>query len=385
MVECRVPELLPLIAKLKAVVAEHQVKNDLIAGASTYIEYKVTSDFSYVNNGVEAKGGLTGRTILERDWTYAGGIVTKEVRSSSEFDSAAAAIGRQDQPGVAAETRVSNLIYTLAPKLIGRTLRTEQELFSEVDSFLDASSPNPTRREAKVELIGMSLQVPQVQLPGVLLRQTRREDLEKKVSIYSRRTEAVDLPYPGIIGEISVFGPPNEIHEFVRKLETMLRLFALASVNYSVYWYFVGSKSEPAHHPGTHSVPPLTALIRGDDEPRLKKFWSLLDPVLPHHLYERIPSGTVGTICSSRMSGIVRRFSAETASRNGSPMPLWASKPCSSRRGKNYPTVVASVLREHFLTWARILRRFLNDSGTLMMRATLSLMAIAFRTGKSVD
>jgi len=293
MIQCRVPELMPLIAKLQAVVAEHVVKNDLPLGVSQFIQHKVTSDFSYRDDGVEAKGGLTGRHIAKKDWTYAGTIVTADVRSSVEFASAAKALARLDESSTIGETRVSNLVYTLAPKIIGGDLRTEEEILSEVDSFLDATLSTPAQCAAKVELTGMFLKNPQVQLPRVLLRQTRRDDLEKEVSIFSRGTEAVGFPYPGIIGEVSFFGSPNEIHEVVPKLVTMLRLFAVASVNYSVYWYSLGSKSTLIHYPGTHSVPPLTALIHAEDEPRLKKFWSLLDPALPHYLSERVPSGTV--------------------------------------------------------------------------------------------
>jgi hypothetical protein len=184
-------------------------------------------------------------------------------------------------------------VYILAPRFIAGELLTREEILSEVDKFLEATSSNPSQCVAKVELTGMSLKVPQVQLPAVLLRQTRRDDLEKEVSIFSRGTEAVGFPYPGIIGEISFFGLASEIHETVPKLVTMLRLFAVASVNYSAYWYSLSSNSELNHHPGTHSVPPLTALICAEDEPRLKEFWSALDPALPRHLYERIPSGTV--------------------------------------------------------------------------------------------
>jgi Apea-like HEPN len=76
----------------------------------------------------------------------------------------------------------------------------------------------------------------------------------------------------------------------------MLRLFAVASVNYSVYTYSLGDLTPGkavASRPGDHSVPLVTARVLTKDEPRVRKFWSMLYPILPSHLYKPTNSGTV--------------------------------------------------------------------------------------------
>lgn len=285
-------ELDDLVAKVKSATQEHTRRGELKPGVAPYIRYKVSADFAYGEDGVVANGGMTGIPYQKLDWTYAGSIVTREVLQSPEFTAAAKALADIAASPELIQTFLSNFVLRLATKFAGDEI-TDDHVTDETNRFMDSISPGPKQCGAKVELLGLILREKQVELPGVLIRQTRREDLEKEMLNFPQTLEPVGVPYPGAIAEIKLIGSMQELHDTaVPKLVTMLRLFVVAAVKHRGYRAFFGlaaGSDGSSRHPGDNSMPMISAAIRSEDEPRLKKFWEEVGRALPKHLYQTPP------------------------------------------------------------------------------------------------
>jgi len=292
-----IPELQPLLKTLTAAIQRHVRQQALRPGVAEYIQHTVSRDFSYGADGVTANGGLTGRRVNEVDWTYASLILGRELSQTSEFVEAIAAF-ENNEPGIGS-TRASNLISVIVPKILQGEIQNEEQLVVQVNRYISSFTGSATERAAKVELLGLVLEGREIQLPNCSLRQTRREDLEKREYVLSRKPAAIGSPWPGAIAEISRVGHANEIHDDIPKLVTMLRLFDVGSVNFSVYWYRTGTPlvgDYDTHHPGAHVFPSLVYRILVSDEPRLQRFWTTLWSSIPKEFYRPAATRDVSSL-----------------------------------------------------------------------------------------
>jgi hypothetical protein len=290
------PAILPEIRDLVAtVVAEVQRrKGQLPMTQSSYIRYSVADDFAYGELGVVANRGLRGERIVKPSWDLAGSIITRDTQSSLQFEAAKnALVGKSGDPG-AIDTILSNFVMRLAAKLAADEIQDAEQATADIDSLLYSIAPGPKEHRAKVELLGLILRCPQIELPGLTIRQTRREDLEKDVLDFPRNREVVGSPYPSAIAELSVVCAESTLHnEVIPKLIAMLRLLVVASIKYSGYRVFSrlwGSDGATPWYPGDHTVPPVRSYVAEKDALRMNAFWRQMGQSVPKHLYQPNPS-----------------------------------------------------------------------------------------------
>jgi hypothetical protein len=297
MAEAKIPtELSNLVGRIKTVVQERAAKGELVPSQIPYIRYKVAEDFAYGDFGIVANRGMTGTPFKKRDWTFASSLIVGPVRASSDFAAATKALEPIAANASVVDTLLSNFLLRLVTKVAEGQIATDADLAAETVRFLKSISPGPQEYTAKIELLGLIMRTPQIDMPGLVLRQPRREDLEKEMLNFPHTIEPVGSPYPDAIAEVTLVGSQQELHNAtIPKLITLLRLFVVAAIKHRGYRAFsgpIGSSGGSSWHPGDNTMSPLRAPIEAATVPYLQKFWDQVGPALPRHLYEQ-PAGTI--------------------------------------------------------------------------------------------
>jgi hypothetical protein len=281
-------EICDLVAKIIAEVERR--KGELPMSQILYYRWKVSDDFAYGDNGVVANRGVTGQPFLKQSWEYAGALVANGIVALPEFDAAKKVLANSGAELALIDTFLSNFVMRIAARVAAGEIRDAEQATAEIDNLISSISPGPKEHRAKVELLGLILRCPQIDLPSLIIRQTRREDLEKDVLASGRTREPIGAPYPSAIAELEVVCAESALHnEVLPKLVAMLRLFKVAAVKHCGYRASWGTGTT-SWHPGDHTLPTILSYIGDADVPRLKAFWRQLEKSLPKHLYEPSPS-----------------------------------------------------------------------------------------------
>jgi hypothetical protein len=284
-------ELTALVGSVRAAVHERRKKGELApAMYYPYIRYKL-SDFSYGEGGVVAHA-LAMERFARPDWSYAGSKIVADVHDTVEFTAAAAALARMALEADSIDTHLSNFVMRVAAALAGADVG-EAELATESKRLLKLISAGPEAYGVKVELVGLVLLTPEIDLPDIVIRRPRREDFEREELDLPYRRGQVRLPLPGAIAELRPPYPNQGLHSRVARLLTMLRLFVVAGVRHRGYLIDWGPSisggNSTSWHPGDDDAPSLTASIGEQEAARLRRFWEAVAPVLPPELYEAPP------------------------------------------------------------------------------------------------
>jgi hypothetical protein len=169
---------------------------ELPVSQTPYIRYTVADDFAYGDLGVVVNRGLTGSRFVKPSWDFAGSLVARDIRGLAQFEAAKHALALMGTEPASTDTLLSNFVGRVAAKVAGREIEDAEQATAEIDNFLDSIRSGPKEQRVKVELLGLILRCPGFRLPDLLIRQTRREDLEKDVLDFPQIREAVGAPYP---------------------------------------------------------------------------------------------------------------------------------------------------------------------------------------------
>jgi len=148
-------------------------------------------------------------------------------------------------------------------------------------SFEDHLEGKTIQCGANVEFLGLAIEPETIDLQnGVILRQTKKEDVEKEEESYMRNHHNYDHNLPSMIMKITINGRYGiEVQNKVSDAEAILRLFKVASTRYKGYTFFSGSfNSNFIGTMGTldNTRPSLVGCIEKYEIDNLKKFWNLL-------------------------------------------------------------------------------------------------------------
>lgn len=156
---------------------------------------------------------------------------------------------------------------------------------SDVDliskSFEDHLEGKTIRCGANVEFLGLAIEPDIIDLQnGIVLRQTKKEDVEKEVESYMRHHPNYDPNLPSMIMKITMDGRNAiDVQDRVSDAEAILRLFKVASTRSKGYTFFSGSfNSNFGGIFGTldKTRPSIVGCIEKYEIDDLKKFWNSL-------------------------------------------------------------------------------------------------------------
>lgn len=139
----------------------------------------------------------------------------------------------------------------------------------------------PIKCGANIEFLGIAIESEKIDLQnGIILRQTKKEDIEKEEVSYTRNHHYYDHNLPSLIMKITTeerygIGVQNKISD----AEAILRLFKVASTRYKSYEFFSASfNSNFVGRVGTldNTHPAIIGYIEKSEIVNLKRFWEAL-------------------------------------------------------------------------------------------------------------
>lgn len=161
----------------------------------------------------------------------------------------------------------------------GEIETSDIQLISE--SFQDHLEGKLIQCGANVEFLGLAIDSEIIDLQnGVILRQTKKEDVEKEVESYMKHHPNYDHNLPSMIIKITTQGRSAiDVQDKISDAEAILRLFKVASTRYKGYTFFSGSFN--SHFGGTMGTldktsPSIVGCIEKHEIDDLKRFWNSL-------------------------------------------------------------------------------------------------------------
>jgi hypothetical protein len=284
-----------LATRIVEIVREGITRDELIPDELPHFRWKLTTDLKYGERGIESKTAA-GDTFSKKTWLRAPIQVAGDAGRTSEYKEAVEAVSRS-----AGATEAQHYIFQFVVVLAKQCLETESTVDTTllVDRSLRDLSGEAFRCGAEVWLQGLALESDEFRpAPGIVIRRPTRHDLEQEIPYYGPPIGSTyDLPDPTAVAGVELFGrAPQEVQINIEKLITLLRLFKVASVQYSSYKFF--SDSVMTTFMGGAMISPRvnvvreTGYLRAHEEKRLTKFFQSMGPILPVSLYHFAGGGS---------------------------------------------------------------------------------------------
>jgi hypothetical protein len=276
-----------LALDIKRIVDEGISKGTIKPDEEIFFKWKVDK-FQYTDKGVEYSSH--GEYITKPSWVHTTFKLIDKIAESSQYNSVLEYLiqifGKDNILSLALRFFVEKLIHECLcnPKF------SEVEIDSLIEIFLKDLRGEPVKCGAEVELTGVVLSPGKVELDhGVLLRQTRIEDLEKEFPVYGLMQPML-LPKPSAVLNIEFLGrEANEIQRKIWQSITILRLFKVGSINCIRYRMYSDSLTNIISGTvglGGKETTLETYLITKEDVPRLREFWHTLSNALPTSFFD---------------------------------------------------------------------------------------------------
>jgi len=251
-----------------------------------YFRWKVER-FQYTDKGITGHSAR-GEYFTKKSWVRAIINLEESLKHCSEYASAlehlANVFGKSD--------RLSSILDNFVRKLIHQHLydlkTKETDINSVIATFLKDLREEPVKYGARVEVQGVVLHPDKIEPSfGITLRQTKIEDLEREVPVYSF-TPRRSLPDPSAIMNIEFLGRgPAEIRKNVEKAITILRLFKVGSVVWTTYHMYSESiMGFGTLTSGRRTTALETYLVTQEDIQKLKNFWETMSDSIPTSFFD---------------------------------------------------------------------------------------------------
>jgi hypothetical protein len=276
-----------LALDIKRIIDEGISKGTIKPDEETFFKWKVDK-FQYTDKGVEYSSH--GEYITEPSWVRITIKLREKIVESPQYNSVLEYLiqifGKDNILPLALGFFTEKMIHECLcnPKF------SETEINSLIEIFLKDLRGEPVKCGAEVELAGIVLSPNKVELDqGILLRQTRIDDLEKEFPVYGL-IQPMLLPKPSAILNIEFLGRgTNEIQKKIRQSITILRLFKVGSINCIRYRMYSDSPTDIVGGTvslGGREMTLETYLITEEDVPRLREFWHTLSNALPTSFFD---------------------------------------------------------------------------------------------------
>jgi hypothetical protein len=281
---------------VRQIVAEAVSSTRLVPGEYRGYQWKL-DDFKYDDSGVVVPGAQ-GDYVNLKSWFRAWEVLEPRIKTNPSYKEALDAL-QQNYAALPLADWLDNFMKAF----ISATLPESGKLYKAeqiVGQFLNDLEGGPVSHTAQVFLQGIVLRSEEIEVErGVCIRKPRKEDFETPFPAEI----AEHFPrYPSAIVEMRTVGArersPQLIQEQVELGVALLRLFNVGSVKWMRYELSCDSIVGPWPHglltSGDKNPARETYVIRAEDEPRLKRFWQTMTPVLPRGIY--VPQNGVSHI-----------------------------------------------------------------------------------------
>ncbi|MEM5868848.1 MAG: HEPN domain-containing protein [Candidatus Aenigmatarchaeota archaeon] len=277
-----------LALSVKRIIDENISKGTIKSEEFPFFRLKVNK-FQYTDKGIIELSGHR-EYITKPSWLRVIHKLMESIKESNEYSSTLEQLTR----AFTKNDKLSQALEYFLEKLIHEYLYTQKFEESNIDAliktFLKDLHEEPVKCGAKVELNGISLVPSEIILsPGITLRQTKIEDLEKESPAYIS-PYAFPLP-PSAILNIEFLGRgANEIQKRVERSIVILRLFKVGSIKWIRYHMYSDSITDLTAHATITSGEIRETLetysVTEEDVPKLKKFWQVINDAIPPSFFE---------------------------------------------------------------------------------------------------
>lgn len=253
-----------------------------------YFRWRIDK-FQYTDKGVTESGGH-GEYITKPSWFRATIKLGESIKQSREYASAL-----EHLTNVFGESNMlsQNIGYFIR-KLIHQFLRDskfeEEDINQLITTFLKELHGEALKYGAEVKLQGIVLQPDRIEPDsGIILRQTKIEDLEKEQPTYSFMDQRFLSP-PSAVLNIELLGRGvGEIQRRIEQAMAILRLFKVGSVKYTSYRMYSESITDlmaSGTLTGSEREAALeTSLVTQGEVQKLKKFWQTINHLTPQNFF----------------------------------------------------------------------------------------------------
>lgn len=243
----------------------------LIPSNIEYKKWKMKS-FGYGKGGVINKDGITNEIAIMQDWSNACITIQQYVLNTE--------LAKKIQEIIVSQNPKNNFVLT---NFLNRFLRgyLDKKIgFIEIDelclSLVKELKGEPVPCKAIIQLLGIAIEPEIIDLSnGVIIRQTKKSDIEIPFNDLGRGLEIMNFP-SAIMEIVSPVKQPMEMQSKIEMAVKILKLFKVGSVRYKSYRLY--SHSLEPMYGGTHSTlddsrPVETCFIGETEISSLKKFW----------------------------------------------------------------------------------------------------------------
>lgn len=295
-------KLSALIDRIESLTDEGIKNGSLQPEESPFFRWRL-KDFKYGEKGVESSGA-DGQEFTKPTWIIASRQIAKLIYGSDEYNSALVDLKNSFSEEQELERYLSILVDHAVLQYLNH--KEENSLFNKdqtIKRFISDLNRKPAHYRAQIKFQGIILEPEVIDLPevGVMLRQTKRDDLEEPIAYYGPFNQQAYLGYPSTIGRLSFVGHYSgiDVQYKVEKLTALLRLFKVGSVKHLSYSMhtdsFLDTMARGTSFSGNQLIAIESGYIKTDDKEKLKKFIQTLDPLLPHKFY-RFGEGEVSHV-----------------------------------------------------------------------------------------
>ena len=276
-----------LVLRVKEVVQKGVSDGTLRPEDEMYFRL-VPRDFKYTNTGVVVTSAY-GEEITRQSWNGPSLRVEQTTRESAEYKSALTQLKRFLPEGNEAYLALNRFLFKVAYCILSQPVSTESDVGGLVTTFIRNLLKEPVRYDTEVELEGVVLGPEKLELkPGVVLRRTRLEDVQKEFPIHGGGSR--EMPRPSSVMNLTFLTTNGaETRGKVETAVAILRLFRVGAVTWTSCRIQSDSITDPYASSeirrGKMSEVLRTYLIEEKDADAIRAFWrelsgSILVPMI---------------------------------------------------------------------------------------------------------
>lgn len=249
--------------------------------------------FEYGEEGI-GNQSATGDYLTKQSWLFASIGLAKHVQASEFFHKTLSELSGFST-GVDAQQVLNRFVRTLTFEGLNDIRIARQRSRRLASTFVRELRNEPVEYGGEAELDGIVILSHDLQFSTaqstVSLRPTRREDIEKDISVFSPYGGAPNLLAPSAIMTLRCMVRGSRyIQERLGQSIAIMRLFRVGAVRWYSLRFLSDSLIDLARSSMLHSGYTGRAadryVIREREGPRFKLFWEALEKVLPQEIYE---------------------------------------------------------------------------------------------------
>jgi Apea-like HEPN len=216
---------------------------------------KIPEFIPYYSNEDEDKNlGLIHPSRIvreEKDYYIFSDLIYESVKDTEEYRSIIRGANFNDLSSLLNEDRIKQFIFNVGGKLINTSDSNENIINDTIEIFINDLCDRPIKAKTIINLSGIDVFKSQVSLPSecskIILRSVEKSDVVRKINSKHINIFGLDMDRFSSVVEIE---HNDDINIEVNKMVALLRLYAVASVNYKYYETKEETVIQRGEHPG---------------------------------------------------------------------------------------------------------------------------------------